>query len=156
MKQNMFRGNTQSNIVKMVVILALLLFNIRPLEAARHLDVKMSKLGTRKVSISHYWALPPSSNPCTYIPSWIHVDMPCSRGRGSTRVHQQFFFFFQCSPIRSEMVWNRTWYGSDSVWNGPKLNPIWAKILIDLKKKVNFKFIFYLDLVSNFRYCILI
>ena len=70
MKQNMFWGNTHSNIVKMAVILALLLFNIKPLEAARRLDVKMSKLGTMTMSVSHYRAPTPpsSSNPGTYIP----------------------------------------------------------------------------------------
>ena len=146
MKQNMFRENTQSNIVKMVVILALLLFNIKPLEAARHLDVKKSKLGTME-SISHYRALPPSSNPCTYIPSWIHVDMPCCSGRGSTSVHQRFFFFdvAQFGPKLFEI--------------GPDMGPKWSKIKPDMdrntyrfkkKKNVNFKFIFYLDLVSNF------
>ena len=79
MKQSMFWGNTHSNIVKMALVLALLLFNIKPLEAARHLDVNiMSKLGTMKVSVSHYRApIPPSSsNPCTFIPG------PYTRGSG--------------------------------------------------------------------------
>ena len=123
----MFRENTQSNIVKMVVILALLLFNIKPLEAARHLDVKMSKLGTMKVSISHYRALPPfSSNPYTYIPSWIHVDMPCAvdaSPRTSTNV-VFFFFFFELTPFGLKWFEIR-----------PDIGPKWFKIKSDMGRK---------------------
>ena len=70
MKQNMFSGITFSNLVKVVGLLALLIFNSKPLEAARPFVVMKSKLGTVKVSISRHRAqVPPSApDPCTYLP----------------------------------------------------------------------------------------
>ena len=71
MKQNMLFGKTLSisNIVK-AVILAFFIFSVKPLEAARPLDVMKSKLAAIKVSIPQKRAqVPPSSpSPCTYIP----------------------------------------------------------------------------------------
>ncbi|KAF3959950.1 hypothetical protein CMV_015287 [Castanea mollissima] len=66
----MFRGKAVSNIVKVFVILALLIFNIESLKATRPFDVMKSKLGTIKVSVSQDQALTPPSapDPCTYIP----------------------------------------------------------------------------------------
>ena len=76
--------------------------------------------------------------------SWICVDVPSGCGRDCTRLHQGFFFdtsdLVRFNPIWFEMVWNWMRYG--------------PKYL--LKKNVNTKLIFYLVLVSNFRYCILI
>ena len=106
MKQNMFRGNTQSNIVNMVVILALLLFNIRPLEAARHLDVKMSKLGTGRCRfhiIEHYHLLL-LIHALTYRVGFVSICRAAVDAAPHVSTNIFFFFFFQCSPIRSEMV----------------------------------------------------
>ncbi|KAF3970780.1 hypothetical protein CMV_005555 [Castanea mollissima] len=66
----MFSGIAFSNLVKVVGLLALLVFNSKPLEAARPIVVMKSKLETAKVSISRHRALvPPSaSDPCTYLP----------------------------------------------------------------------------------------
>ena len=81
MKQNMLFGKTLSisNIVK-AVILAFFIFSVKPLEAARPLDVMKSKLAAIKVSIPQKRAqVPPSSpNPlCIYIyiyvvKAWLH------------------------------------------------------------------------------------
>ena len=49
-----------------------------------------------------------------------------------TQMHTRPSTIF-CSSIWSEMIRNRTQYGSDLVWNGLKLDLIWAKILY--KKK---------------------
>lgn len=73
MKQNMFWGSTLSNIVKVVMILELLLYTIKALEAARPpLDfITKPKLGKIKGSISSKDRAPEQSsspNPCTYIP----------------------------------------------------------------------------------------
>ena len=71
MKQNMFSGIiTFFNLVKVALLLALLIFNSKPVEAARHFVVMKSKLETVKVSISQHRALvPPSApDPCTHLP----------------------------------------------------------------------------------------
>ena len=71
MKQNMFSGIiTFFNLVKVALLLALLIFNSKLVEAARHFVVMKSKLETVKVSISRHRALvPPSApDPCTYLP----------------------------------------------------------------------------------------
>ena len=69
----MFRGNKKAvaNIVKVAMILALLVFTIKPFEAARPLDNMKSKPDqSLNVSVSQVRApVPPSaSNPSTYIP----------------------------------------------------------------------------------------
>ncbi|GMY27530.1 hypothetical protein FCV25MIE_22772 [Fagus crenata] len=72
MNLDMFCGKTLfSNKVKVVVIIAFLIFSINPLEAATRPNMK-SKLGTIKVSIpppQDRAKVPPSTtNPPTYIP----------------------------------------------------------------------------------------
>ena len=72
MKLDMFCGKTLfSNMVKVVVIIAFLIFSINPLEAATRPNMK-SKLGTIQVSIplpEERVIVPPSApNPPTHIP----------------------------------------------------------------------------------------
>ena len=71
-------------------------------------------------------------------PHQTQRDAPCGLDVAARASPDQFFS--QHGLIQSEMVQNTTQYG--------------LKYL--LKKNTNFKLIFYLVLVSNFRYCILI
>lgn len=67
----MFWWKSLTNIVKVAMILALLLFNINSLEAARPFEVMKSKFGAIKVSsVSKVRALvsPSAPNSSTYIP----------------------------------------------------------------------------------------
>lgn len=85
MKQNMFLGSSSIfNIVKVAMILALLLFNTKAIEAARPpLDVMKPKLGKIKVSSVSSKDRPPvrtsAPNPCTYIPGPDTGDSGCHK-----------------------------------------------------------------------------
>ena len=64
MKHNMFSGIINFfNLVKVALLLALLIFNSKPVGAARNFIVMKSKLETVKVSISLHRALVPPSAP---------------------------------------------------------------------------------------------
>ena len=68
MMQNMSWSKTLSNILK-VGILALLIFSIKPLDAARPVHAMMSKLGTIKMSVSK--DRPPAGT--TFSPQLMHL-----------------------------------------------------------------------------------
>ena len=82
MMQNMSWSKTLSNILT-VGILALLIFSIKPLDAARPVDVMLSKLGTIKVSVPkdiRPSVLPSAPNSCTYIPGGSgHGNQGCQK-----------------------------------------------------------------------------
>ena len=157
MKQNMFRGNTQSNIVKMVVILALFFLISGLLKLQGIWTWRCQNLGQWRCRfhiIEHYHLFL-LIHTLTYQVGfmWICCAAVDAAPRASTN---DFFFFFDVAQ-----------FGPKLFEIGLDMGPKWSKIKPDKgrntyrfkkkkKEEVNFKFIFYLDLVSNFWYCILI